>query len=53
MHICNKSFESGIFPDLMKIAKTIPIFKADSKNKFGNYKLFVKRHYLSINIEYK
>ena len=25
-HICNRSFETGIFPDDMKIAKVIPVF---------------------------
>ena len=34
LHICNTSFKSGIFPDNMKTAKIIPIFKG------GNNKLF-------------
>ena len=37
-HICNLSFESGIFPDLMKVAKIVPIFKAGKDNIFTNYR---------------
>ena len=36
-YICNKSFESGIFPDEMKIVKTVPLFKnGDCKEFFYN-----------------
>lgn len=37
-HICNLSFISGIFPDKMKIAKIIPLFKSGNKNQFTNYR---------------
>ena len=37
-HICNTSFISGIFPDNMKIAKVIPLYKAGEKNLFTNYR---------------
>jgi len=37
-HICNLSFNSGIFPDNMKIAKVIPLFKAGERNSFNNYR---------------
>ena len=37
-HICNRSFEQGIFPDNMKIAKVIPLFKSGDKNVFTNYR---------------
>ena len=37
-YICNKSFEFGIFPDSMKIAKVIPVFKAGDKSQFHNYR---------------
>ena len=37
-YICNKSFINGVFPDEMKIAKVIPLFKAGEKNKFTNYR---------------
>ena len=38
LNICNKSFEQGIFPDKMKIAKIIPIFKSGEKSSFNNYR---------------
>lgn len=37
-HICNLSFEAGIFPAKMKIAKVIPLFKAGDKHNFTNYR---------------
>ena len=37
-HICNKSFENRTFPDKMKIAKVVPIFKAGERNSFTNYR---------------
>ena len=36
--IFNMSFESGIFPNSMKISKIIPIFKSGSKVEFNNYR---------------
>ena len=36
-HICNVSFNTGIFPNQMKIAKVIPIFKSGEKDVFTNY----------------
>ena len=38
MHICNLSFNKGIFPLQMKIAKVIPIFKSGDKSQFNNYR---------------
>ena len=38
MHICNLSLSSGVFPDDMKIAKVIPLFKAGDKCFFTNYR---------------
>ena len=35
--IINQSLRTGIFPDKLKIAKVIPIFKKDSKKLFKNY----------------
>ena len=32
------SLSNGIFPDKLKIAKIIPIFKAGDKHKFTNYR---------------
>lgn len=37
-YICNQSFITGIFPDEMKIAKVIPLFKAGEKDQFSNYR---------------
>ena len=31
------SFQSGIFPDIFKIAKVIPIFKSESQVLYNNY----------------
>ena len=36
--ICNKSFNDGIFPDVNKIAKVIPIHKKGSKDDTNNYR---------------
>lgn len=36
--IANLSFETGIFPSAMKIAKVIPIFKKDDNKIFSNYR---------------
>jgi len=37
-HICNRSFETGIFPNDMKIAKIIPLFKSGDRKEFSNYR---------------
>ena len=36
--ICNLSLKSGIFPDSMKVAKVLPIFKNDDPKCFSNYR---------------
>ena len=38
LHICNLSFNNGIFLDAMKVAKVIPIHKSGEKNVFNNYR---------------
>ena len=38
VHICNVSFQTGVFPDKMKIAKVVPLFKSGEKNVFTNYR---------------
>ena len=38
LHLINLSFGKGIFPDQLKIAKLIPIFKADDPEIFSNYR---------------
>ena len=37
-YICNMSFELGVFPDLMKVAKVLPIFKSGLNNVYTNYR---------------
>ena len=37
-HICNLSFQTGSFPNQMKIAKVIPLYKNGSKHLFTNYR---------------
>ena len=37
-YIVNKSFETGIFPDPMKLAKMVPIFKSGDKKIISNYR---------------
>ena len=34
----NQSLNTGIFPDRLKIAKVIPLFKKDDNHEFGNYR---------------
>ena len=36
--ICNLPLTSGVFPDKMKIAKVIPLFKSGDKNVYTNYR---------------
>ena len=36
--LVNKSFQSGIFPDIFKIAKVIPIFKSELRVLCNNYR---------------
>lgn len=37
-HLCNISFNTGIFPDKLKIAKVKPIFKKGDPSHFENYR---------------
>ena len=37
-HICNNSFLYGIFPEKMKSAKVVPIFKSGNNQLFTNYR---------------
>ena len=37
-HICNASFRTGVFPDKMKIAKVVPLFKSGDKYICNNYR---------------
>ena len=37
-HIFNASFSTGVFPQKLKIAKIIPVYKKDDKHLFQNYR---------------
>ena len=37
-HIFNKSLQTGIVPDKLKIAKVIPLYKNDNPEQFKNYR---------------
>ena len=37
-HIMNLSISHGILPDQMKIARVVPLFKADDQSLFTNYR---------------
>ena len=37
-NICNKAFSTGIYPDILKISKVIPIHKKESKIEVSNYR---------------
>lgn len=37
-YICNLSFQTGTFPDEMKIARVFPIYKSGKKEHFENYR---------------
>lgn len=37
-YVCNLSFQTGSFPNQMKIAKVIPLYKSGSKHHFTNYR---------------
>ena len=37
-HICNVSFQTGVFPSKMKIAKVVPLFKSYIKSRYTQSK---------------
>ena len=37
-HICNLSISQGIFPEQLKIANVIPLYKSDDSMSFNNYR---------------
>lgn len=37
-YIFNLSLQSGVFPDRMKVAKVIPLYKSGDKHSFNNYR---------------
>ena len=38
IYICNLSLNQGIFPDILKIANVIPLYKSDDSIFFNNYR---------------
>jgi hypothetical protein len=38
MHVFNQSFLNGVFPDKLKLAKVIPVFKSEDKLLGNNYR---------------
>ena len=38
MQLINLSLTTGVFPDKLKIAKVIPIYKAENRENFSNYR---------------
>jgi hypothetical protein len=38
MLLFNKSFSTGVFPDSLKIAKVVPVYKKGCKHDIGNYR---------------
>lgn len=45
--LINKSFNEGVFPDCLKIARVIPIYKAGEKCKAANYRPISTLEFLS------
>ena len=37
-HICNRSFETSVFPSELKVANVVPIFKSGDEMLFSNYR---------------
>ncbi len=37
-NVCNMSFQTGIFPDQMKLAKVIPVYKTGDKKQLSDYR---------------
>ena len=37
-HICNLTFQTGIFPEKMKVAKIVPLFKTGDSSLCANYR---------------
>jgi len=38
LYVINMSFHSGVFPDCLKIAKVVPIYKKDDRSLVSNYR---------------
>ena len=40
-HICNLSLSEGVFPDQLKIANMVPLYKAEDSMMFNNYRPYL------------
>ena len=38
MHLFNVCFNNGLFPEVLKVSKVIPIYKSEDKTKVNNYR---------------
>jgi hypothetical protein len=45
--LINESFSEGTFPDILKVARVIPIFKAGRRDIIANYRPISTLHFLS------
>ena len=50
--LINKSFQSGIFPDIFKIAKVILIFKSESRVLYNNYTPIILLSNINISVSW-
>ena len=50
-HIFNLSLLNGVFPDSMKIARVIPLFKSGNTKEFSNYRPISLLHQFSKILE--
>ena len=49
--LINDSFNSGVFPDIFKIARVIPIHKSGSRSLTGNFRPISTLHFLNKVVE--
>ena len=42
-HVCSKSFECGVFPDNMKVAKVVPLFKAGDRSLLSQFSKILEK----------
>ena len=43
-HFINRSLATGVFPDQLKIAKVVPVYKASDPTLLNTYRLFRAKH---------
>ena len=46
-NLINESFEQGIFPDILKVARVIPLFKSGVLHLLSNYRPISNLHFVS------